>query len=545
MPSPKPGAQTERTGTSVFLDSLRGRITLILVLLVLFTTAATVLITNVATTNLFDNYLALTDTARALNLASFFEGYYRDNGGWSGVQNLLEVYASANMSQGMMGRWRDNMGRHGMNRPFGPIGPSSGTTALPADRLIVANADGVIVGDSAQLDLGGTAAPQQLAAGAPLMLNGEAIGTLIVTNQPLPGLDSLEEQFTGTAARYAWLAAGGAIILALLLGFTVSRSLTQPLQSVVQGTERLANGELSVRVKNNRRDELGTLAHSFNRMAEQLRSNEELRKNLVADIAHELRTPISVLRGNLESIQEGVQDPDMRTIVNLHDEVLRMASLVNELQELSLLDAGQARLNREKVLVQGVVQEEIEALGAMAQGDGISLLSSLPDQPVLALVDRRRTGQILRNLLVNALRHTPSGGEVRVSVELTVDGRDSEGPGGHSEPGSSSGPGSPSGPRGPANSGFARVSVSDTGEGVAPGDLPHVFERFYKADRSRTRGRSGEAKEAGVRGTGLGLAIARGYATAQGGDIWLESSHGNGSAGAGTGSTFTFTLPLA
>jgi len=376
-------------------------------------------------------------------------------------------------------------------------------------------------------------------------LDGEAIGTLIVTNQPLPGLDSLEEQFTGTAARYAWLAAGGAIILALLLGFTVSRSLTQPLQSVVQGTERLANGELSVRVKNNRRDELGTLAHSFNRMAEQLRSNEELRKNLVADIAHELRTPISVLRGNLESIQEGVQDPDMRTIVNLHDEVLRMASLVNELQELSLLDAGQARLNREKVLVQGVVQEEIEALGAMAQGDGISLLSSLPDQPVLALVDRRRTGQILRNLLVNALRHTPSGGEVRVSVELTVDGRDSEGPGGHSEPGSSSGPGSPSGPRGPANSGFARVSVSDTGEGVAPGDLPHVFERFYKADRSRTRGRSGEAKEAGVRGTGLGLAIARGYATAQGGDIWLESSHGNGSAGAGTGSTFTFTLPLA
>jgi signal transduction histidine kinase len=231
-------------------------------------------------------------------------------------------------------------------------------------------------------------------------------------------------------------------------------------------------------------------------MAESLERNEKLRRNLTADTAHELRTPLAILRGNLESLQEGVVQPSPEIIMSLHDEVVRISRLVNDMQDLSLAEAGELHLNRHPLKVEDLVERVMIPFSGEAQNRGIHFSVNLPQNLPVLSVDADKIVQVLINLLGNALRYTPEGGGVELSV------RD--------------------------DGGMVTFFVRDTGPGIEPGELGNIFERFYRIDHSRSRSGGG---------AGLGLAIAKGLVEAHGGKIWAESNSGEGSR-------FAFTIPL-
>jgi signal transduction histidine kinase len=232
-------------------------------------------------------------------------------------------------------------------------------------------------------------------------------------------------------------------------------------------------------------------------MAGSLARTERLRRTMVTDVAHELRTPLTNLRGYLEALQDGVASPGPEVIASLHEEAVHLSRLVDDLQDLALAEAGQLPLERRPVPVADVVAPVARLLAPQASAHGVTLETDLPPDLPPVDADPGRARQIVHNLLGNAVRHTPSGGRVRVTAL-------------------------PAGPE-------VEVRVTDTGEGIPPEHLPHVFERFYRADRSRARATGG---------AGIGLAIVKQLVEAHGGRVGVVSLPG-------LGSTFRFTLPTA
>jgi two-component system OmpR family sensor kinase/two-component system sensor histidine kinase BaeS len=252
---------------------------------------------------------------------------------------------------------------------------------------------------------------------------------------------------------------------------------------------------------------MAEVAEAFNDMTGALESSERQRQNMVADVAHELRTPLSVVQGNLRAILDDVYPLEKAEIARLYDETRLLNRLVDDLRDLALADAGQLRLNLVPIDLASEIQATTDNLALAAEAQGVSLTSRIPDGLPLAQADPDRLGQVLRNLLVNALRHTPAGGSVAVAAAKT--------------------------------GGTVEITVADSGEGIRPEDLDHVFERFWRADLSRAQGSqpdAGELRWAG--GSGLGLSVARSLVEALGGHICVESTLGEGT-------TFYFTLPLA
>ena len=244
-------------------------------------------------------------------------------------------------------------------------------------------------------------------------------------------------------------------------------------------------------------DELGQLAVAFNSMAGSIERQEQLRRNMVGDVAHELRTPLTNLRGYLEAVRDSLIPADTALVDSLYEETMLLTRLVTDLHELAQAEAGQLNLLRAPAAVSDVVEQAVQILRPQADAKGVTLAVDLPPDLPEVDIDRERIGQVLRNLMNNALAHTPAGGEIGVSARR--------------------------------DGGFVSVAVRDTGEGISPDDLPHVFDRFYRADRSR-------ARQTG--GYGLGLAIVRQLVVSHGGTITVESR-------VGQGSTFTFTAPVA
>jgi signal transduction histidine kinase len=269
------------------------------------------------------------------------------------------------------------------------------------------------------------------------------------------------------------------------------------VEILTAAVRRMEAGDLSQRVEITSRDEIGDLARAFNLMADGLARLEELRRQLVTDVAHELRTPLSNIRGYLEALQDGVVEPDRRIVDSLHEETMLLNRLVDDLQELSLAEAGQLRLDRHPVALADVVDRAVEAVRPRAAAKGVELQVDLPEDLPLVDVDPRRIGQVLRNLLDNGLTHTGPGGEIGIAAR--------------------------------ASGQWVEVSVRDTGTGIAAEDLPYVFDRFYRADRSRSRATGG---------AGLGLAIVKQLVEAHGGRVEVESE-------VGRGTEFTFTVPLS
>ena len=275
-------------------------------------------------------------------------------------------------------------------------------------------------------------------------------------------------------------------------------------------------------------------------MAASLARNEEQRRQLLSDIAHELRTPLSIVQGNLEAMMDGVAEASPERLASLREEVLLLSRLVTDLRDLSLAESGHLRLHLEAVDPAGMMTAAASGLAGQAEKRGVRLISEAGDGLPDVMADPDRVGQVLRNLLNNALRYTPEGGLIRISASLD-DTTSQTFPASHkvlagsgAALGSRKGlPGSTpaAGLAGPAPAGqrFVRVTVSDTGQGIPSEDLPKLFDRFYRVDRSRARSSGG---------TGIGLSVAKQLVEAHGGRIWVESQ-------VGSGSSFSFTLPVA
>jgi signal transduction histidine kinase len=277
----------------------------------------------------------------------------------------------------------------------------------------------------------------------------------------------------------------------------MSRRVTSPIDALAKAARRLGRGDFSQRVRVQGEGEVAALAQAFNSMAADLEYAEQLRRNMVADVAHELRTPLSNIQGYLEAIQDGLVEPDGAAIRSLNEEASLLSRLVDELQELSLAEAGELKLVYQAEDVANLVKQAIAPWQPQMAAKEVSLSLDLPGDLPLVNIDWQRINEVLHVLLENAVAHTPKGGIISVAAR--------------------------------ARAKWVEISVSDTGEGIPAEDLPHIFERFYRVDKSRTRATGG---------SGLGLTIARRLVEAHGGTITAQSKLGKGSR-------FSFTIPVA
>jgi signal transduction histidine kinase len=318
-------------------------------------------------------------------------------------------------------------------------------------------------------------------------LEGPGFTLRYARTQLIQGFDVAWNRGTFWAVLVGATAAGG-------LSYWVAKRITQPLTQIEQITQKFAAGNLDERMPASEIPELNQLGASFNRMASSLEGVEQRRRQLIGDLSHELRTPLTVMRGYLEELADGRIEPSPEIYLRLVTETRRLERLVNDLQELSKAEAGYLPINLQPVNLYPLLKSLVEKFADQLLEDGPVLQLDGVPQLLPALADIDRTEQIMVNLLGNALRHTTAGSiTVRAWSEI----------------------------------GKVWIEVRDTGTGIAPEDLPHVFERFWRADRSRSRNSGG---------TGIGLAISRRLVELQGGQIQVESRLGEGS-------TFRFFLP--
>ncbi len=436
------------------------------------------------------------DVAQANALALLLASYYSENSSWTGVEAYLE---SAPQSQnpaatqpgpgmmgpgGMMENWGDWMG---MTRTTGPL----------ADRVVVLDSGGKVIADTGQAIVGEQHPVEHLSNGVHVVVNGKTIGTVLVGSMIEPVLNPADADFLRSVNLSILITSVTVGLLALVFGSLLFRQMTSPLRALSQSARAIAEGDLGRRVKIVSDDEIGQVARSFNQMAESLAEADLQRRNMMADIAHELRTPLTVVQGNLEALMDGVYDLTSENVAGIHKQTVVLTRLVADLRDLALAEAGQLRLERKQLSLQDVISQVSEGLEVQAREKDVTLKLEVASDLPKVQADEQRITQVLFNLMSNAMRHTPAGGTITVSAEQQED--------------------------------RVLVSVRDTGSGIPPEDLPHVFERFYRADRSRARATGG---------SGLGLTIAKQIIEAHGGQIWAQSW-------LGAGSTFAFSLPFS
>ncbi len=293
------------------------------------------------------------------------------------------------------------------------------------------------------------------------------------------------------------LAGAIAAVIALVMARWLARGMTQPLRDMADAARRMEVGDYSTRIYTTTRDEVGQLAAAFNRMSLELGNLETSRRDLVANVSHELKTPITAIRAHLENLLDGVEEPNPEVLQVMLAQSERLGRLVEQLLDLSKLESGEVPLRREEVSLGPLVTQVMSEIEVASADRDVVVHSDVPDDLPSIEADPERVHQVIFNLVDNAVRFTPEGGEVRIEAHR--------------------------------HNGAVEVSVADTGVGIPADALPRLFERFYRVDPAR-------AREDG--GTGIGLAIARSVVEAHGGTIRAESEIGHGS-------TFTFDLPLA
>jgi signal transduction histidine kinase len=382
---------------------------------------------------------------------------------------------------------------------FGFDQARSGDPAKEAERnwsrFLLTDADRKIVYSVRSEQVGKTLSKSDLENAVALAVNGKTVGWLLMESLPRERIpNSPEEGFLRTVNSSAFLSALIATVLALVLGGVLAFTLTRTLRELTEATVEISRGKLGLQVKVRSKDELGNLAASFNQMSLDLERATSARRQMTADIAHDLRSPLSVIAGYTEALSDGKLPSSPEIYEILHQETRHLSRLVDDLRTLSLADAGELSL----ILLPaqpGVLLERVAARHAVsAEENQLSLRVDIaPDLPLIS-VDMERMAQVFDNLILNAFRYTSPGGKIILSAEAT--------------------------------GGQVRMQVRDNGSGIAPEDLPLIFDRFYRGDKARQG--SGES--------GLGLAIAKSLVEAHHGTITVDSIQGEGT-------TFTIHLP--
>jgi len=405
---------------------------------------------------------------RGSDLVTSLGEYYAGHGSWDGVQQAVNSQVVTTFQ--------------------GP--PPTG----PRPTYTLADPNGIAIIDGAGFRAGDPVSPRAIQAGIPVQVNGRTVATLIMERIPFPNTPR-EAEFIDRTNIWFLYSALGASLVALLLGILLSRSLTRPIRELTRATHAVSEGDLTQQVPVRSRDELGELAVAFNRMSSELSRSVNARRQMTADIAHELRTPLSLILGHAEAVHDGVLPPSPENFEIIREEAGRLEHLIDDLRTLSLADAGELSISLEPTPPQKLLQEVTSLYQYQAQRRNLTLnVQVTPPLPELQL-DPGRMTQVLTNILDNAMRHTPEGGSIALSARLVSAG--------------------------------IELSVSDSGPGLAAEELDRIFERFYRADPSRHRADGG---------SGLGLAIARSIVQAHGGSIRAESIPGEGL-------TVTVTLP--
>ncbi len=484
----------------------------IFVLTILISNSVIIFLVNRATTGQFELYVTEAGRQWAAQMAPVLADYYARNGSWQGVEAILQnplqygVAAAPGASSPSNGSWdkdmwemgdHDMMGKDMWERQWWPNEQDRmmDVWATSGNRLVLTQPDGLVVADTSGHLTGSQLLPDDLARGMPVLVNGRPAGILIVT--PLDAPATPGGDFLSAVNRSVLWATAVAAAVALVMGSALFLQMVRPLRSLSTAAKGIAAGDLSQRANPEGQDEVAQVARTFNQMADSLQEYETERRQMTAAIAHELRTPLSVIQSNLEAMLDGVLPADADELVSLHQEARLLNRLIEDLRTLSLADAGQLQLHLQPVDVGEVAEQVAERLQLHAQEKGIVLKTAVTPHLPLVQADPERLTQILTNLIANALRYTPEGTRVELSVRA-VDGG-------------------------------VETAVSDNGPGIPPEDLPRLFDRFWRAEKSRSRATGG---------SGLGLAVVKQLVEAHNGRIIVESARG-------VGTRFAFTLPAS
>ncbi len=463
---------------------MRLRTRLLLILLAVISTGSllTFVIFRSASRGLFQNYIFSGDREKAKHYAILLGEYYAGKKGWIGVQEYLFAVPRLALLEAD-GRLRDE-------RPEGVPAPPRDVSSLTSERIVLADGEGFIEGDTAGILLGTRHPPRHLAGGIPVTAESRRVGTVLVGSMIDSSLTDTAEDFLKAMTRAFIASALASGLLAFLLGLIFTLRITRILGAISEGARKIGSGKPTERIPVRGKDETAEMAASFNRMAEKLEKLSEAKRRMIADSAHELRTPLTLIRGAVEGMIDGVLPADIPTLNSVHEETLRLSRLVDTLREIETIESGRLELNLESIDAADLCRRAA-SLFAKAAAEKDIRLSVETDGGVPPRVrgDYLRLGQVLHNLLANALRYTPRGGRIRVTA------------GGEGR--------------------TAVLTVEDSGPGIPEGERDRIFERFYRLDRSRSSGEGGR---------GLGLAIAREIVTAHGGSLAAGVSDLGGAA---------------
>lgn len=458
------------------MRSLKLKLTLAFLFISLISVAILAAVVGQTNTSEFNRFV--TDQMRSDFVAQAAQ-HYQNTGSWAGLSAAT--------------RRTDPAQRTSPPAPEPAATPPSFAFSIRRDYFFVlADTDGSVVVSAGNYRVGDRIAANELAQGEPVTVDGKVVGTVLTVTPP-PSRDPREEAYLIRTTQGLLLAAAGTMIIGLLLGLVLANTLSRPIRELTEATRAMSKGELGRQVAVRSNDELGDLATAFNQMSSDLAKATALRRQMTADIAHDLRTPLTVMTGYLESLRDGVLKPSPARFQVMYDESRHLQRLVEDLRTLSLADAGELPLTREMVAPASLLQRHAEAFKHRAGQKGVSITVAAEPGLPLVNVDPERFAQVMGNLVSNALRYTPSGGAIRLEAAR--------------------------------GDGTVVVTVRDNGAGIATESLSHVFERFYRGDSARHEDESG-----------LGLAIAKSLVEAHGGAIAVTSRPGEGT-------TFTITLP--
>lgn len=438
------------------MKSITTKMILVMVIVGLVSVLLVMALAQWTTQREFKSFL---DNQNQESLVSIYSSYYEKNGTWSGVENVtVKQYIPP---------------------PEPPQNNQPHYTILDRSGRVILAGIGYHLGDQVPSDI--------VANSEPIKVNGTVVGYLI-NERGNPRLNPSGSTFLSRMNQTLWYSALGAGLVAVLVGIIMARSITKPIRELTVATRAVAAGDLEQKVKIRSNDEIGELGKAFNKMNAELARSLDLRRQMTADVAHELRTPISVILGYVDGIHDGVLDPTAETIDIIREETNRLDHLVDDLRTLSKADAGELPLNIEPVDPRKLLQEAASIHSHRARQSKIAITIDLGVDIPIVQVDYSRMMQVINNLVDNALRYTPENGEIHLSIKH-LDGK-------------------------------VEIRVKDTGSGIDPADLDKVFERFYRSDPSRQRKDDG--------GSGLGLAIAKSLVERHGGDISVQSTKGEG-----------------